>query len=135
MPEGVGYGSQDQFTSSGNYNSIGNHGYAYSGKVVVADGLVELLNFQTEKGYMVATVSFNYDTSLGGSNNYDFALSFNGIEIMKIEIDGPAQASQSPAIQMRKIIIPPYTNVVITAINLNSSTGHDCYALVTGKIH
>jgi hypothetical protein len=129
-------GSNAQFTSAGKgLNSVGKHSYAYSGKVVVTNSLKELLNYQTESGYTVATISFNYDTTLGGSNNYDFTLLFNNIEIMKIELASPSQSAQAPAIQMRKVIIPPYTNVVVKAINMNADSDHDCYAMITGEVY
>jgi len=129
-------GSNSQFKGgSKSLITIGNRAYAYSGKVVVTNVSKELLNFQTQKGYMVSTVTFNYDTTLGGSNNYKFAVSFNNIEIMKIELNAPTQSAQAPAVQMRKVIIPPYSSVVVTAINLNADENHDCYAMITGKVY
>ena len=102
-------------------------------KVVVTNVTKTLLEFSTNSEYLVATVSFNYDTTLGGSNNYDFSMSFNNSEIMKIELNAPTQSAQTPAVQMRKVVIPPFTDVLITAINLNADADHDCYALVTGS--
>ncbi len=116
-----------------NFTPDNKHAYIYSGKVVVTNSTKTLLEFSTNSEYLVATVSFNYDTTLGGSNNYDFSMSFNNNEIYKIELDSPQSGAQRPAIQMRKIIIPPFTDVLITAINLNADANHDCYASVTGS--
>ena len=92
-----------------NFTPDNKHAYIYSGKVVVTNSLKTLLEFSTNSEYLVTTVSMNFDTSLGGSNNYDFS--------------------------MRKIIIPPFTDVLITAINLNADANHDCYASVTGSAY
>ena len=85
-------------------------------------------------GIIKANMVFNYDAALGGGDNYDFTLDYNDVEIIKVETTGPT-VSPGPIIQFREVIIPPLTHVVISAINKNGSTDHDCYAMINGRVY
>ena len=113
---------------------VGNWAYALSGKVVIADSKTPLLDFFTGTGIIKANMVFNYDTALGGGDNYDWTVDYNDIEIIKVETTGPT-VSPGPGIQYMKVIIPPITHVVISAINKNGSTDHDCYAMINGRVY
>ena len=113
---------------------VGDFCYAFSGKVEIADSKISLLDFFSGAGIIKANMVFNYDAALGGGDNYDFSLDYNEIEIIKIETAQPP-VSSGPIIQFRKVIIPPLTHVVISAVNKNGSTVHDCYAMINGRVY
>jgi len=108
---------------------VGNHMYGYSGTVAVGDSTVELLSFTSGSGYIVGRVQFFYPTA----NTEDF--------LYTIVLNGAAVAASVAENFIRRsdnyinIIIPPFTDVSLTAINISDSTSRNQTVMLTGRVY
>jgi len=105
--------------------------YGYSGNVTADNTERDLLNFNTGKGYTVATVRFMLASTT--SADFRFIVYFNGSLILS-DVSG-GSAGESHALGNYHIIIPPLTHVRMTADNVSSSdsVGTDC--MITGRVY
>jgi len=136
MPEGVGYGPQDTASVGLNLNVIGNHAYAYSGKHAASQTALTVVQFTTGSFYLVGIINFNGyvdDDDPGARNAGNCQVSFNsqGVILMNTgttAVDAPTETSS-------KILIPPYTNVLIEIES--DANAADQYATVSivGRIY
>jgi len=134
MPEGVGYGPQNTASVGLNLNYIGSHAYAYSGAVPVTNSEIDLLNFETGNSVLVGTWTghFNQATDAAVENNdYRFVLYLNGVQIMAIVASDSSSQNRN---NYRDLIIPPFTNVIVSCQNYEGSSTNNLGATITGKI-
>jgi hypothetical protein len=131
MPEGVGYGPQNTASIGKNLNYIGEHCYAYSGNVTVAQaGETTMLSISTRNEYIVG--AFQVSTSEGNGTNTDLQILVNGIMTVAEEFGNTYQLYPASTVPW-DIIIPPFTTVELT---LSSQSGDVAMqAQFTGKIH
>lgn len=110
--------------------TIGEHCYAYSGIISVADSETDLLNFNTGKEYIRSTVRFCYGVS--SSDNFLYKIKFNGQIVMSDASAGTTQAHWNPEYE---ILIPPLTEVIMTAINQSSDSSYPQSVVLAGKVY
>ena len=128
MPEGKGYGPQDQFSgSSPALNVIGSHIYGISGAKQYDDNETTFIESTTGKFYADVFVQFNV-----GAYSADDPLVqiyFNGIVVL-----GSSHTTTQDVKFPFRLLIPPLTNVKITATN-QDSTALTGYVSVKGRIY
>jgi len=134
MPEGVGYGPQDQFKgSSKSLLQIGNRSYANSGRVDVDNNFTTLLEFRTGELPYKMSMEFTVvsDSGTATSDNYLFTL-----QLMD-EYVGSWVTDNSATISLLMVpitfILPPFTKVRIQAANITDSSSNQVYAWMHGK--
>jgi len=112
----------------------GDHAYAYSGIIAVgADGIgtySTLLDFNTGNSYTVAQVQFSKGLSAAPANDYAWRIYLNGNIIMEFD-DTASDRTEYPI----NLIIPPHTDVQVTAANISTTTPTNLTALLTGRVY
>jgi len=136
MPEGVGYGPQNTASIGLNLNVIGNQAYAYSGQISSSSSQVTHLEFTSGNFTFVGRLRCNgaVDIADTGTGRLTiFILTFNDsvISLLKTE----TVEEDMPNSLYNDIIIPPYTNVKVTAISDAGSDARKTTALITGEIY
>jgi hypothetical protein len=109
---------------------IQSHCYAFSGVIDVNDSETDLLNFHTGKQYIRATVRFCYGVS--SSDNYLYKIKYNGQIVMSDASAGTTQAHWNPEYE---ILIPPLTEVIMTAINQTGDYLKPQSVVLVGKVY
>jgi len=134
MPEGKGYGPQFTASVGKSLNYIGEHVTATSGIVAVGSAGVgsysTLLDFSTGNSYIEATVQFFRGLSGASGNDYNWRLSLNGNVIMEFD-DTAGDRMEYPI----HLIIPPFSELEITAANVSTTTDTNLTAIVTGRVY
>jgi len=112
----------------------GSHAYAYSGIIAVgAAGVATystLLDFSTGNTYLMAQVQFNRGSSAASANDYVWRIYLNGNIIMEFD-DTASDRTEYPI----NLIIPPHTDVQVTAANISTTTPTNLTALLTGRVY
>jgi len=114
---------------------LGEHAYAYSGVVSVGNSETDMLNFQSENNYMVCSwfANFNQLTSDPiATEDFRFILYLNGLQIAMMETADSQSATRAT---VQDIIIPPNTNVKVTARNYTGSVTEPCGVVITGRVY
>ena len=112
---------------------IGDHCYAYNEKGCTNTDIT-LLKFSTGKYYIVAKVQFGYVEN--AANSFDYSILFNGNSIAGYLVGGAGtQANDNQDNAPLNIIIPPLTDVQITAKNISSADERDQIATLTGRVY
>ena len=128
MPEGVGYGPQNQFSGTGlTLNVIGNHIYGMSGAKQYDNNETTFIESETGKFYSDVFIQFNV-----GAYSADDPLVqiyFNGIVVL-----GSSHTTTQDVKYPFRLLIPPLTNVKITATN-QDATALTGYVTVKGRIY
>jgi len=136
MPEGVGYGPQDTVSVGLNLNVIGNHAYAYSGIFGTSNTEFEMLNFQTGAFYTVGKFTCNGATRIDlvdvGSVGA-FQLKLNGIIVLVSKVD--TNDKDSPGQSFLEVVIPPYTEVILSANASENTDTEKMSASFAGRIY
>ena len=133
MPEGVGYGPQNTASTGLSLNYIGKNAYAYSGDFASDDGNdTEYLNFTTGSEYIVGTCQFHYGQS-GQGDNYGYRIKFNGTTITTYTSTGGEEESEPD--KPIPLVIPPFTEVLMSCQNLTSSTGRRQSVIFVGRVY
>jgi len=131
----AGFGSGGSFTGAAEaLEYVGQHAYAYSGAVAVANSEVTLINFEIGNSLFVGTWSGYFNQASNAAielDDYRFVLYLNGVQIMAIETSD--SASQNRNIN-RDLIIPPFTTVLITCQNYSGTSSNNLAACMTGEI-
>ena len=111
---------------------IGNHCYAYSGAVNVAQPSVgnTLLDFTTGSGY--ADMQFQYGRRDFSSDDIYFKIFLNSVQVQNT---GNTASSSAELGQPLLLIIPPFTHVEVLARNVSANTDRECYALIRGRVY
>jgi len=125
-PAGIGQG----------LNYIGNHAYANSGTFASSQTEYTLLSFSTGTEYVVGelTVSGATDaTNPGTGLTSVFTLSMNGTDVMFVKID--TDVERSPMTAVIPILIAPFTEVKLTALDSLSESGRKTSASLVGRVY
>jgi len=113
-------------TGSG-INYVGNHAYAYSGNVSVDDAIKTLLQFNTQNNYVMANIQMEYfDAS---SDNIKFVVKINDEEVCV----GIITSRTDNWYNDLQVLIPPYSDVVVTGLNNSSSSARGVGVTLTGR--
>ena len=93
-----------------------------------------LIEFVSGTGYIPAFWEVSYADTNGAvaSDDYAFYLYFNDELIFNAGINSSSAGAIRNPLQ---ILIPPFTKVTISAQNQTSTTGHLCYAILTGRVY
>ena len=137
MPEGVGYSGSGSNVIAGaglELNVVGDHCYAYSGKLALSNTTTTALEFTTGNYLTVVDLFVGFDiTGLQSGNEIGYEVYFNGIEIMDVVSNYGASwmitGGSSP-----KFVIPPYTLVRVDLFT-DDASGINMAAMLTGTIH
>ena len=133
MPEGVGYGPQNTASiGDTTFNVLGNHLYGLNGGVDTSGQNSETTVFEASTGnyYVVATARFSINSSSG--DDIEFIMYYNGVAMFgEYATSGTTEGDSFPL----NIIIPPLTEVKITANNRGSSTGRGIFTIISGRIY
>jgi hypothetical protein len=131
MPEGIAYvGSNSTFTGPSNsLITVGDHAYAFGGKVDVTTANEQLLGFQTGKKYLRCRLQVS--NSAGSGDDIRYTVLLNGVITCEWYYDQHSTYLAQPLY----LVIPPYTTVAIHGDNQASSTprAHTCW--LEGKVY
>jgi len=135
MPEGVGYGPQTTASTGLSLNVIGKHAYAYSGAIALDNSTNEntYLDFKTGSYYFVGTLLANNLDLGAGTDDLFYTIYFNGV-VSQAYIVGGAKTYTSPD-NLIPLIIPPYTEVKVTAKDVTQASTIENTISITGRIY
>jgi hypothetical protein len=132
----VSGGANPAGTGSG-LNYIGNHCYAYSGLIPIADSLTTCLEFTTGNSYAVAELTLcggaKHD---GGTNvgcNTVFEIYLDGTRNLLVKIESINETM--PAMEVIPILIPPYTNFKVAFVSDASTANMFNSVSLTGRVY
>ena len=124
-------GSNAQFTSAGKgLTVIDNYAYAYSGDVSVGQPAKQMLLFQSPKEPIKGTLTMTKNNTDG--DDYIYRLYFNGILVIGWANDYSAGGWNQVTMP---IIIPPLTEVEVTAYNDTGDNGRNINASIVGTLN
>jgi hypothetical protein len=123
-------GSNAQFTSTGKtLTTIGDHVYGYSGVLSCDDNTKTMMQFNTGKHYIKGKVQFSYVTP--ENQDFQYTIKFNGLVVQRYNVIRGLE----PYTKTIFLIIPPLTEVTLTAQNVSDSAQIDQIVSITGKIY
>jgi len=134
MPEGVGYGPQFTASTGLSLNYIGKHCYAYSGIVAVDNNETSLLDFSTSAEYVKGKIQITNASDTAKDSRYK--VYFNDVIIYQYgtDVSGEYGSEEDPDPPIH-VIIPPFTNVKITAKNSEDSVTINQVGIITGRVY
>tara|TARA_Y100000296_G_scaffold72355_1_gene88659 strand:+ start:107 stop:517 length:411 start_codon:yes stop_codon:yes gene_type:complete len=110
-------------------NYIGDHAYAMSGGIDVPQTITTLLNFSTSNTYVVA--EFTFGNSSGSGDDMEYEVSIDSQKVLSVAVSGAnAMPPNKPV-----ILLPPYSNVLVTGFNLSSNTPREVFAVIAGRAY
>ena len=118
---------------------IGNWAYAYAGLFDSSTTEFEMLNFTTGSGIIVGefilngSVLFTGDSHLGGNSAYKISL--NDIAVSTVKIDTTGTDVGMPMTNEQRVIIPPFTKVVLSCVVGENSATERVSAYFTGRVY
>jgi len=130
MPEGVGY-SQNVASVGKELNYLGNHCYAYSGEVSVANTELNLLDFISGKDYIKAKIQVG--SKAGENEDYEFKIYFNDVIVFSTLFGNQGHVNIGP--WPIPLLIPPLTGVKISLDNLVDSDSRVWTVGLTGQLY
>ena len=114
---------------------VGNYAYAYSGAVTVADTETTCLNFTTGSGYWIAKWELHYTDNgakpIIATEDFAFWLYLNNNIILILN----ASSSAGFITAKPEIIIPPFTEVKVSAQNVTNNSDHWVFATLVGRVY
>lgn len=130
MPEGIPYSSQNVASAGKELNYVGIHCFAYSGEVSVNNSEVTLLEFTTSNDVIKGQCQNGFPSDSG--DNMLFKLYLNGIIVFGYV--APSASETSTPWGYYDIVLPPNTNVKMTAENVGSSSTRPIAGKFIGRI-
>jgi len=111
------------------------HCYTYSGEITVTNVKKTVLEFETNSEYIIAKWEMHY-TDNGATpiivlDDMAFFIAFNDITVIIYNASSSADAKQ----QEIELIIPPFTKVTISALNVSDASDHAVFGSITGKTY
>jgi len=110
-------------------NYVGDFAYAYSGEVGVDDNETTLLEFNTGNNILVGTFQHMYFAD--SADNYRWFLYLDGSKIGAAATGSLIETDRNEI----ELVIPPYSNIRISAQNFADSSSNNMGALVVGRIY
>jgi len=117
---------------------VGNWVYAYAGLFDSSTSEFEMLNFTAGSGIIVGefilngSILFTSDVHLGGNTGYK--IEFNEEEISTVKADTTGD-NPVPVSLTQKVIIPPFTKVVLTCVGGENSATERVSAYFVGRVY
>jgi len=134
MPEGIPYSGSNVVAGAGlDLNYVGNFVFGYSGIVTVQNSPIALLESQT--GGEIIVCKIGIFTPQASSNNGEIVVTLNGITVVAFETLNTTQDDYLNGFAPIDLLIPPYSQLKITAVNTASSSSMDWCATLVGKLY
>ena len=116
----------------------GNWVYALSGEFAALRSLQTLLDFTTGSGFIVASLTMTAPIhmdpyAIAGGYNRGFQLNFNAQTAGLYKVDGGGE--DMPTALEVTILIPPFTDVVLTCIDTTNAPDFLGTANLTGRVY
>jgi len=105
--------------------------YAYSGLVAVTDSETNLVSGSTNSEYLQCKILFSYGADTVVSDDYIYRIRLNDIVIWQIRVPH-VEAHYQQAVNIN-IIIPPFTDVRLTAENATDGSAHNQIVIMAGS--
>ena len=117
-------------------NYIGEHAYAYSGEVIVNNGIETMLEFETGNAYIMAKFSYGVDRNavLGADKEIGFTISMDSQKVMQIVTYLNRSYSVLDFDNNYSVLIPPYTKVKIESETFEADN-IPTFAMLTGRVY
>ena len=112
-------------------NFIGDHAYLYTGFSQVNNVRTTIAKFSTGNLYIVGTFQPQMDTDTG-TDNYRYRLLINGEIIISCQTTSATDYSPYEDVE---ILIPPNSEIEITAENETDSGLNDIGAIIIGRVY
>ena len=116
-------GNALQFTNDNKYC------WVYSGAVSIDNNYTSILSFQTNSEYLNA--KFQPTVFDAVTDDYEFKVQFNGVQILSTFIDGYKQYAPYEEVEL---IIPPFTTVLIEGRNRTNAAFNSVGSIITAKV-
>ena len=125
--------SNAQFSGTGNFFTIlGDHISGLNGGVNTSGSNNETTMFQATTGKYYSVCNIRYSISSSSGDDIEMKMYYNGITVFgEYATSGTTEGEMFPL----NIIIPPLTEVKLTANNKASSTGREVFTIITGRIY
>jgi len=144
MPNGAGGGGgggivgvSNSFTGPAQaLELVGDHCFAFSGAFGSNTSAQTMFSFTSGNYYVDGMLQCNGFTDLdniGGGSLGAFELKFNGATVAILKITGSAETA--PYSVNQPIVIPSYTEVLLTCISSNTDSAFEATASLTGRIY
>jgi hypothetical protein len=117
-------------------NYIGNHCHAESGTIAAVASEQTVLNFTTGPEYIVATLTMAAPIRMdvpGDGRGRNYQLDYNGQTVGLYMVE--AISEDMPSNTEVRILIPPFTSVVLTCYDTSTSATHLGTANITGRVY
>jgi len=117
-------------------NYLGNTwAYAFSGNIQVSTSPVEHLSFVSGDGFIVGTLSVqgSVGTDITDGNISVFDVTFNSVTVYHLKISSTNE--QMPSTLTVEILIPPFTEVIVTGDSDSSGAGYFTRAVIVGRVY
>jgi len=118
-------------------NYIGNHCYAYSGLIQVADSLTTCLQFNTGNSYLVVDLTLSGGARIDGGTNVGcntiFEIYMDGTRNLLVKVESINE--DMPAMEVLPLLIPPHTSFKVAFITDSTSSGLFNSAAITGRVY
>ena len=111
---------------------VGNHAYAYSGEVSVANTEINLLDFVAGKDYITAKVQLG--SKAGENEDFEFKIYFNGSVVFSTLFNNQG-AQYVDVANSIPIIIPPLTNVQMSLDNIADTDTRVWTVHMVGRVY
>jgi len=118
-------------TSGSVLNFIGDHAYLYTGFSQVNNVRATIAKFSTGNLYIVGTFQPQLDTDTA-TDNYRYRLLINGEVIISCQTTSATDYSPYEDVE---ILIPPNSEMEITAENETDSSLNDVGAIIIGRVY
>ena len=128
-------GSGNSFTGSAeSIELVGDHCYAYAGSTGATTSEDTRLKFTSGNYYVVGEFTYNGASSPTGDGNITaFTVTLNGSTIAVVKVD--TSTEDMPASIVNPIVIPPYTEVEVSAQSDGASGTRLTSVQLTGRIY
>ena len=129
-------GTSNSFTGAAQaLEVIGDHAYAFSGQQQIDTSAITHLEFTTGNYYFVGRLNVFSPSKEGQfsiTNEAIFSMEYNGSELFSFV--GPTATNGNLPADI-SLIIPPYTEVKITAESSDTTAGETTSCNLVGRIH
>jgi len=113
-----------------NFTPDNKRAYAFSGVIGVTNSKVNMIQFDVNSEYITAKIYLS--NSSGASDDFRYEIEFNDVVVVSSYRDEET-GNRVGVVFKPQIVIPPFTNVKITAVNISSGSGRNHTAHVYGK--
>ena len=114
---------------------IGNHCYAYSGEVQVANSFVNLLKFTTPEVLCVVKFNRMYMEDEPAGDDYTWRVYLNGNVIYQTLMYSNAGNAGQAIGSGITLIIPPLTEVIVDVKNVSDGSTNNVGASIVGEVY